>query len=222
MTDFSAAKFARAAVTAALAWNMPAAAVIGAFAVTQTAFAQDAQASITAQQAATIQSNLTNAIAAINSSGLQGQALTAALQQAISQAVVVAVNTLGPQASASITSAVLATPAIASFPGALVGQALGRAAATVAANFGTAAAAAVATTVANEGPAGSQTSFSAAETAAGGPASVAAAATAGPSASASNSSGTGAGSSTSQAGSTGTGSGGSGGGSSGCSNPSCT
>jgi hypothetical protein len=143
-------------------------------------FAQDVSITVTAAQAATIQTQLQAAIAAVNGQGLTGAAYTQAVEAAIAQVTSNAVATYGAAAAGSVTSAVLAAPALASLPPATVGAALGAAAATVAANMGAGAAAAIGSSVANEGPTGSGTAFASTVVANGGPVSVAQAGTAAP------------------------------------------
>lgn len=144
-------------------------------------FAQDANGTITADQATAIQTQLQAAIATVNAQGLTGDAYTQAIAAAIAQVTSAAIATYGAAAAASVTSAVIAAPAVASLPASTIGSALGAAAVTVARNEGLAAATAIGTTVANEAPAGSGTAFASTVVVSGGPATVASAGTASPS-----------------------------------------
>jgi len=168
-----------------------------------------AQASLTADQAAAIQTALTNALAGVNSQGLSGSALNSALQSAIAQVESSQVAALGASAAGAVTSAVLQDAANANVPPAVVGAGLGQASVTI-------ASAEVGTTIANEGSSSIINSFTSTASADGAPASVVASANSSPTPTAS----TNTGGSTTVASNSGLSSGG-GGGSPGCTNPSC-
>lgn len=219
MTKIKALSQTMRASAAVISLALSSVTVLGTVALNvEPAFAQT-DTTITADEATTIQTNLDNAIAAVNAQGLSGGALTTALESAIAQVEDNAVATYGATAAASVTSAVLAAPALASLPSTTIGAGLGQAAATIAPTQGTATATAIATTVANEAPSGSQTSFASSVIAAGGPSSVASVATSAPSgAGATGGGATGSGGTTGATGSTSGGSSAN----SGCVNPSCT
>jgi len=136
MTKIKALSQTMRASAAVISLALSSVTVLGTVALNiEPAFAQT-DTTITADEAATIDANLANAIAAVNAQGLSGGALTTALESAIAQVEDNAVATYGASAAASVTSAVLAAPAVASLPAATIGVALGQAAATVASTPG--------------------------------------------------------------------------------------
>lgn len=188
-----------------------------------TCVPRPALAAIGVSQASLIQSQLGSTLSGVTGRFYASSAdRDLAIEMAIAQVEETAIATYcpsGPDQSAcvsSVTSAVLAAPALAGLSPKVIGSGLGRAATTIA-RTNLPAALAIATTVANEGPDGSGAAFAATVIELGGPQSLAFAAGSPYATSATGSSGQG---SNNNGPNNGFGGGAPGGG--GCPNPSCT